>query len=252
MILVWFFVFLALRLGVTSLETRIINKIKFNSYFRFASSNVDVERDTSLIQNAPYDDIIPFLSEHIQLSDQILFLGVSTDLSIQLVKNGYGTRKTGFMTVIDSDAKKISQIEAIAKSETQLNELMEMGKLKFKTIDFTNMPEICKQSTYDSIVDCGGLDSVLHSNAGKDGMLKTIDQLQNALRLGNILVCLSQIDKDEFCSPFEERFGWMQELDGDPGEISAWYRGKTNIAATKSNFSKLGLKMYVYTNTDNC
>ena len=39
---------------------------------------------------------------------------------------------------------------------------------------------------------------------------------------------------------------------GDPGEISAWYRGKTNIAASKSNFLSLGLKMYVYTNTDNC
>lgn len=58
--------------------------------------------------------------------------------------------------------------------------------------------------------------------------------------------------KAKFCAPFEERFGWVQELDGDPGEISQWYRGKTNIEATKSNFKKHNLFMYVYTNTDNC
>ena len=29
--------------------------------------------------------------------------------------------------------------------------------------------------------------------------------------------------------------GWVQELDGDPGEISAWYRGQTNIEKTSSN-----------------
>ncbi len=84
-------------------------------------------------------------------------------------------------------------------------------------------------------------------------MLKCIDHLQNSLRLGNILVILSKVDKETFCSVFEERFGWVQELDGDPGELSAWYRGKSNIQATKSTkFSELGLKMYVYTNTDNC
>ena len=36
------------------------------------------------------------------------------------------------------------------------------------------------------------------------------------------------------------------------GEISAWYRGKSNIAASKSNFQQLGLKMFVFTNADNC
>jgi hypothetical protein len=87
---------------------------------------------------------------------------------------------------------------------------------------------------------------------GKSGVLKCIDHLQDAVRLGNILVCLSRLDKETFCAPFEERFGWVNELDGDPGEISAWYRGKTNIQASKSNFGALGLKMYVFTNTDNC
>ena len=72
------------------------------------------------------------------------------------------------------------------------------------------------------------------------------------MRLGNILVSLSTSSKEDFCGVFEERFGWVQELDGDPGEISAWYRGKTNIAAVTSNFKELGLFMYVYTNVDNC
>ena len=42
------------------------------------------------IQRAPYEDIIPFLSEHVQPSDQLLFVGAKTDLCIQMAKNGYG------------------------------------------------------------------------------------------------------------------------------------------------------------------
>jgi hypothetical protein len=73
-----------------------------------------------------------------------------------------------------------------------------------------------------------------------------------SVRLGNILVCLSKLEKESYSAVFEQRFGWVQELDGDPGEISAWYRGKTNIQASTSNFKKHGLNMFVYTNTDNC
>ena len=97
------------------------------------------------------------------------------------------------------------------------------------------------------------------------------------MRLGNILISLSKLENDVFKVPFEAIGGWVQELDGEPGksypsssssfsfslgkesnygsflgEISAWYRGKTNIEASKSNFQQLGLKMFVYTNTDNC
>ena len=73
------------------------------------------------------------------------------------------------------------------------------------------------------------------------------------LRLGNILVCLSKLDKESHARVFGQREGWVQELDGDPGQLSAWYRdGKSNVQATVSNFAKHGLKMYVYTNTDNC
>ena len=116
--------------------------------------------------------------------------------------------------------------------------------IKFKVVDLTSMVDVCKQSTIDAIVDYGGLDDVL-TQKGKDDMLKTIDHLQNAVRLGNILICISKLDKELFCSPFEERFGWVQELDGDPGEISAWYRGKTNIQKSLEWCIKYDVPYYI-------
>lgn len=205
----------------------------------------------SLIEIAPYEDIIPFLSEHIQQSDMILFVGATTDLSLQLVKNGYGTKNTGFITVIDANEDRLDELKRKALADPETETWVAKGNLKFKLVDLTNMPDECQQSTVDAIVDYGGLDS-LHETSNEEGIVKCIDHLQDAVRLGNILVCLSKLEKKKFCTPFESRYGWVQELDGDPGEISAWYRGKTNIQATKSNFGKLGLKMYVYTNTDNC
>ena len=206
----------------------------------------------SLIETAPYDDIIPFLSEHVQQSDQILFVGATTDLSLQMVKSGYGTKNTGVLRVVDSNKQCLNELEQKAMADPELLVWVNKGNLKFQHVDLTDMPDVCQQSTVDAIVDYKGLDSLHSASTGAEGILKCIDHLQDAVRLGNILVCLSTLEKKKFCSPFEERFGWVQELDGDPGEISAWYRGKTNIQATKSNFERLGLKMYVYTNTDNC
>ena len=201
---------------------------------------------------APWDDIIPFLSEHVEKSDQLLFLGCKTDLCVQMVKAGWGTEATGCMTVVDSDREAVEACRQMALADSEVKKWVDNGKLNFEVADLTNMPNICKQSVVDAIIDYGGLDSVLNGDQGVDGMLKTIDHLQDAVRLGNILVCLSGEKKEKFCSPFEERFGWVQELDGDPGELSAWYRGKSNISKTKSNFKELGLFMYVYTNVDNC
>mmetsp|Transcript_33358 Transcript_33358/g.31829 ORF Transcript_33358/g.31829 Transcript_33358/m.31829 type:complete len:246 (+) Transcript_33358:127-864(+) len=203
------------------------------------------------VETAPFADIIPFLSEHVQPSDMILFIGAQTDLPLQLIKNRYGTEKTGFISVVDSNKMLIEELSNRALADPEIKSWMDTGKLKFEAVDLTDMPSICQQSTVDAIIDYGGLDSLL--NAGDEsGVLKCIDHLQDAVRLGNILVCLSKLEKNVFCAPFEKRFGWVQELDGDPGEISAWYRGKSNVQATKSNFQELGLKMYVYTNTDNC
>ena len=131
--------------------------------------------------------------------------------------------------------------------------MINSNKLTFVATAFEDMGSVCKQSSFDAIVDFGGLDELLSCNNGdKSKALACIDHLQNAVRLGNILVCLSKLEKEQFCAPFEERFGWVQELDGDPGDISAWYRGKTNIEKSTSNFLEHGLKMYVYTNVDNC
>lgn len=175
-------------------------------------------------------------------------------MPLQLARAGYGTKKTGFLTVIDRDLKSIEKLELAAQNDAELAPLMASGKLRFQCADYTKMPEICKQSIYDSIVDYKGLDSLLTGAQAVDtkDIIRCIDQLQDAVRLGNILVCLSALNKDTFCKPFEQRFGWVQELDGEPGEISAWYRGKSNIPATTSRFKQLGLYMYVYTNTDNC
>ena len=243
-------------LNSKSISTRLLVNTRLES-----TTSEAVIKSSTIVKDADYETIIPYLSEHIQLSDQLLFVGASTNLALLLSKNGYGTKKTGFITCIDEDPIKIQECIRIANEDPDLQKNVKNNKLLFKTCNLSNMPEICKQSVFDAIVDYAGIDSLhqKHSTstssetkANIEPILQCIDHLQNSLRLGNILVCLSYLDKKQFCHPFEQRFGWVQELDGDPGEISAWYRGKTNIQASISSFSKLGLQMYVYTNTDNC
>lgn len=49
------------------------------------------------------------------------------------------------------------------------------------------------------------------------------------------------------------KWGWMQELDGDPGAVSQWYRDKkVNLKDIGNNFVELGISFFVYTNVDNC
>lgn len=203
------------------------------------------------IEKAPYSDIIPFLSEHVQPADQMLFVGAKSDLSLQLSKNGYGLTLTGFITVVDSDSECIERLRQQAESDPKLRQNMADQRLSFVTADLSNMPHVCRQSVFDCIVDYGGLDTVF-LNGSEEKALRCIDHLQDGVRLGNILVCLSRLDKEAYSSIFDRRGGWVQELDGDPGQLSAWYRGKSNVQATVSNFAQLGLRMFVYTNTDNC
>lgn len=71
-----------------------IQKIRIQS-----SSYTSVETNipsSTIIKTASYQTIIPFLSEHIQLSDQLLFVGAATNLALLLSKNGYGTKKNWF------------------------------------------------------------------------------------------------------------------------------------------------------------
>lgn len=113
------------------------------------------------VARAPFNSIIPFLSEHVQPSDQILFVGTKTDLCLQLASAGYGTKKTGFMLVVDDDKERVRECESIAASDKQLAALMSNGQLRFVCADLTNMPEVCKQSHFDAVVDYYGLDSLL-------------------------------------------------------------------------------------------
>ena len=76
----------------------------------------------SLIETAPYDDIIPFLSEHVQQSDQILFVGATTDLSLQMVKSGYGTKNTGILRVVDSNKECLNELEQKLKLQLHVSD----------------------------------------------------------------------------------------------------------------------------------
>lgn len=50
------------------------------------------------------------------------------------------------------------------------------------------------------------------------------------------------------------KYGWVQELDGDPGAVSQWYRNKSGVKLkdVANNFADLGISFFVYTNVDNC
>jgi hypothetical protein len=148
----------------------------------------------------------------------MLFLGASNDFALQLFLNGYGSKKTGRLVVVDDDESLIQECVQRATNSPDLAVHLNSGRLRFETVDYRSMSKICKQSSFDSIVDYGGLDSIL-LESGKKDMLSCIDHLQNAVRLGNILICISKLEKELFCTPFEERFGWVQELDGSINKI---------------------------------
>lgn len=47
------------------------------------------------VESFPYSDVLPFLSEHVQPSDQMLVMGCMSELPLQLSRDGYGTRCVG-------------------------------------------------------------------------------------------------------------------------------------------------------------
>ena len=91
------------------------------------------------LETSPYADIIPYLSEHIQPSDQLLFVGAKTDMCLQLAKNGYGAQKTGLMTVVDSDQSVIDECLAEASSIHECKQMIKEAKLTFVR---TNLEEM--------------------------------------------------------------------------------------------------------------
>jgi hypothetical protein len=96
-----------------------------------------------------------------QESDQLLFLGTSTDMCLQLARNGYGSKKTGTMTVVDSDRAGVDECRAQAQADPELAALMASGKLSFQHVDYADMAAVCRQSVFDAIVDYGGIDSLV-------------------------------------------------------------------------------------------
>ncbi|CAN0353760.1 unnamed protein product [Pylaiella littoralis] len=220
---------------------------------RRSSASVTRMATTVEIAPFPYEDVLPFLKEHVQPSDQMLVMGCATDLPLQLSRDGYGTRdKRSFMRCIDSDPDVISVIKAAAEADPVCSKHMANGNLIFEALDVTGgMPEL-KQSSADCIVDAGLLDKLV-TTQGVDAAKACSDAAHRAVRLGNPLVALSMINKDEFAQIFDGNWGWMQELDGDPGAVSQWYRDKkVNIKDVGNNFVELGISFFVYTNVDNC
>eukprot|EP00903_Cladosiphon_okamuranus_P012894 g12040.t1 len=208
---------------------------------------------TAKISPFPYGDVLPFLKEHVQPSDQMLVLGCGTELPLQLSRDGYGTRdKRSLMRCIDSDPDLISAMKAAAEADPICSKHMASGNLIFEALDVTGgMPEL-KQSSVDCVVDAGLLDKLVTSQ-GIDAAKACSDAAHRAVRLGNPLVALSMIGKDDFAQIFDGNWGWMQELDGDPGAVSQWYRDKkVNLKDIGNNFVELGISFFVYTNVDNC
>ena len=120
------------------------------------------------------------------------------------------------MLIIDSDKTALLECEQAAKEDPVILDYINKGRVKFQLADYPNMSDICKQSFIDSVVDYGGMDSVL-KNYPEDDAVKVAQHLQNALRLGNVYVAISRLENEVFKVPFEKGFGWVQELDGDPG-----------------------------------
>ncbi|CAM9199845.1 unnamed protein product [Hapterophycus canaliculatus] len=210
----------------------------------------------------PYEDVLPFLKEHVQPSDQMLLMGCGTELPLQLSRDGYGARQDvvnhrsqhgrWFIRCIDSDPDLVAAIRAKAEEDPVCSEHMAAGQLVFQSVDIGGgMPELT-QSSVDCVVDVGLLDKLV-TTQGVDAAKACSDAAHRAVRLGNPLVALSMIDKDDFGQIFDGNWGWMQELDGDPGAVSQWYRDKkVNIKDVGNNFVELGISFFVYTNVDNC
>lgn len=92
----------------------------------------------------------------------MLFLGAKSDLPLKLLKSGYGTKLTGFITVVDEDAELLQKLEQLVKEEASkdktIQDYVNSNRIMFKSVNnYREMKAVCKQSTIDSIVDYGGL-----------------------------------------------------------------------------------------------
>lgn len=161
----------------------------------------------SSLPKVDYGEISNYLSEHIQRTDQMCLLGAQDDLALRLALDGYCQKKTGYLLVVSDNQQHIDAHLAIAQSDPTLSSLLSNQKLRYKHVDsYAKLGSVCKQSVFDSIVDNQALDRLLEA-ADVPAAMESIDHMQNSLRIGNILVCLSKKPKEVFCAPFEQRFG---------------------------------------------
>ena len=72
------------------LEAVVKQPTGLNPHACFLCCGANVEQNG--LQTSPYDDILPFLQEHVQPSDQLLVFGASNDFALRLAKDGYGQR----------------------------------------------------------------------------------------------------------------------------------------------------------------
>jgi hypothetical protein len=109
-------------------------------------SSIAVKAFSSIdtVSEAPVDLILPFLSEHIQLSDQMLFCGASTDMALKLSKIGYGTSYSGYILCVDNNTSRLDECRRRAASDPILSKNILNNRLRFSTVDYTKMPEVCK------------------------------------------------------------------------------------------------------------
>ena len=92
----------------------------------------------------------------------VIFLGARSDLSLQLSKNGYGVKLTGFITgiinhtlfislqsglvfiillflVVDSESECVERLKRIAEDDPVLRQNIADGRLSFITSDLSNV-----------------------------------------------------------------------------------------------------------------
>ena len=85
-----FYLIFIIFLLTQSCHSLISSTHKFRTIARSLQASTTTLTPNSLVQDAPIDIIIPYLSEHIQLSDQLLFVGASTNMAVKLCLLGYG------------------------------------------------------------------------------------------------------------------------------------------------------------------
>eukprot|EP00640_Fibrocapsa_japonica_P002532 CAMPEP_0113944010 /NCGR_PEP_ID=MMETSP1339-20121228/30572_1 /TAXON_ID=94617 /ORGANISM="Fibrocapsa japonica" /LENGTH=253 /DNA_ID=CAMNT_0000949049 /DNA_START=61 /DNA_END=822 /DNA_ORIENTATION=+ /assembly_acc=CAM_ASM_000762 len=201
-----------------------------------------------------YDAALPFLKEHLTKHDQLLIFGTGDGLAIRLLEDGYGLEGKGDVICIDYDEEKVKTAITTVEGIPALKKDMDSGKIRFECDPFTSFDKL-EQSCVDAVVDFAAIDR-LYDERGEEAVSDIIEAAHKAVRLGNPLISLSKLDQETYTSFFGSKFGWVEELDGDPTAVSMWYRDQgTNSNVGKndaSDFVQRGLKLYVYSNLDNC